>query len=106
MPHAIAAHANPKRAAMSVRKRIWTTPKREQKETWIVDYADLSGTRRQQTFDQKRDADAYHDKVKNEVRHGIHTPISSSITVSSTSTAMRSRRRRATGPTTHQWCRG
>ena len=81
MPHAIAAHANPKRAAMSVRKRIWTTPKREQKETWIVDYADLSGTRRQQTFDKKRDADAYHDKVKNEVRHGIHTPISSSPTI-------------------------
>ena len=81
MPHAIAAHANPKRAPMSVRKRIWTTPKREQKETWIVDYADLSGTRRQQTFDKKRDADAYHDKVKNEVRHGIHTPISSSPTI-------------------------
>jgi len=66
---------------MSVRKRIWTTPKGEQKETWIVDYADLSGTRRQQTFDKKRDADAYHDKVKNEVRHGIHTPISSSPTI-------------------------
>jgi integrase len=66
---------------MSVRKRIWTTPKGEQKEAWVVDYADLSGTRRQQTFDKKRDADAYHDKVKNEVRAGIHTPISSSPTI-------------------------
>jgi integrase len=66
---------------MSVRRRIWTTPKGERKEAWIVDYADLSGTRRQQTFDKKRDADAYHDKVKNEVRHGIHTPISSSPTI-------------------------
>jgi len=66
---------------MSVRKRIWTAPKGEQKEAWVVDYADLSGTRRQQTFDKKRDADAYHDKVKNEVRAGIHTPISSSPTI-------------------------
>ena len=47
----------------------------------MVDYADLSGTRRQQTFEKKRDADAYHDKVKNEVRAGTHTPISSSPTV-------------------------
>ena len=66
---------------MSVRKRIWTAPKGEQKEAWVVDYADLSGTRRQQTFDKKRDADAYHDKVKNELRHGIHTPLSSSPTI-------------------------
>jgi len=66
---------------MSVRRRIWTTPKGERKQAWIVDYADLSGTRRQQTFDKKRDADAYHDKVKNEVRAGIHTPISSSPTI-------------------------
>jgi integrase len=66
---------------VAVRKRIWTTPKGTQKEAWVVDYADLSGTRRQQTFDKKRDADAYHDKVKNEVRAGTHTPISSSPTV-------------------------
>src|SRR5215813_9553596 len=81
MPHAIAAHSNPRKHAMSVRRRIWTTPKGERKQAWIVDYADLSGTRRQQTFDKKRDADAYHDKVKNEVRAGIHTPISSSPTI-------------------------
>jgi integrase len=66
---------------MAVRKRIWTTPNGEQKEAWVVDYADLSGTRRQQTFDKKRDADAYHNQVRNEVRHGVHTPISSSPTI-------------------------
>src|SRR5262245_13632304 len=65
---------------MSVRKRSWVT-NGESKEAWVVDYADLSGARRHKTFARKRDADAYHAKVAVDVRAGIHTPESSSVTI-------------------------
>ena len=65
---------------MSVRKREWTTRAGEQREAWIVDYS-ASGSRHIETFDRKKDADAFHDKVRNEVREGIHTARSKSITV-------------------------
>jgi integrase len=42
---------------MSVRKRTWTTRKGEQKECWIVDYADQGGDRHIRTFDRKKEAD-------------------------------------------------
>ncbi len=58
---------------MSVRKRVWTTRRGEQKETWIVDFADGQGVRCQETFRRKRDADEYHDKVRVNVRAGVHT---------------------------------
>jgi integrase len=65
---------------MSVRRRNWTT-KGEKKEAWIVDYVDQHADRHIKTFDRKKDADAYHNKVKVDVRAGIHTPDSSSITI-------------------------
>ena len=42
-------------AAMSVRKRTWTTAKGVEKEAWVVDYLDRSegGQRRLKTFDRK-----------------------------------------------------
>src|SRR5262245_57280992 len=64
---------------MSVRKRSWTTRKGEQKEAWIVDYTDQVGNRHIETFARKKDADAHHDKVRQDVRHGTH--ISSKLTV-------------------------
>jgi integrase len=66
---------------MSVRKRTWTTRKGEQKEAWIVDYFDQDGDRHIETFERKKDADARHATVKVNVRQGVHTAPSKSITV-------------------------
>jgi integrase len=63
---------------MAVRKRIWTTTAGETREAWIVDYKDSEG-RHIETFPKKKDADAYHDKVRQDVRHGTH--ISGKLTV-------------------------
>jgi integrase len=66
---------------MSVRKRKWVTSKGEPKEVWIADYTDQDGTRHIETFAKKKDADAFHATVKVDVRKGVHTPHSKSITV-------------------------
>lgn len=66
---------------MSVRKRTWTTSKGEAREAWIVDYVDQAGNRCIQTFERKKEADAYHATVRVEVSEGSHTPRSRSITV-------------------------
>jgi integrase len=66
---------------MSVRKRKWVTSKGETKEAWIVDYFDQHGTRHIQTFERKKDADAYHATVRVDVRQGVHTPPNNSVTV-------------------------
>ncbi|HEY2532838.1 MAG TPA: tyrosine-type recombinase/integrase [Xanthobacteraceae bacterium] len=66
---------------MSVRRRKWTTRTGEQKESWIVDYADQAGKRHLQTFDRKKEAEAYHDKVRTDVRRGTHFASSTSPTV-------------------------
>jgi integrase len=66
--------------SMSVRKRKWTTRLGEVKEAWIVDYAQ-DGQRHIETFERKKDADAYAQQVGVDVRSGVHTPLSKSITV-------------------------
>jgi len=66
---------------MSVRKRVWTTSKGETKEAWIVDYVDQQGHRHIQTFDRKKDADAAAQQTAIDVRAGVHTAASKSITV-------------------------
>jgi integrase len=65
---------------MSVRKRVWTTRKGETKEAWIVDY-NANGSRHIETFDRKKDADAFEAKVKVDVGKGIHIAPSKSVTV-------------------------
>jgi integrase len=65
---------------MSVRKRTWVTAGGESKEAWIVDYVD-SGKRHIRTFDKKKAADAFETTMRSEVRDGIHTADSASITV-------------------------
>ena len=50
-------------------------------EAWIVDYTDQDGDRHIETFKKKKDADAYHDKVRIDVRRGEHTAPSKSQTV-------------------------
>jgi integrase len=66
---------------MSVRKRSWTTDRGEPREAWVVDYTDQLGRRCHKTFRRKKDADAYHSQVAVDVRAGIHTAESRSITV-------------------------
>src|SRR5512132_107667 len=64
-----------------VKKRKWTTGQGEQKEAWICDYTDGAGKRRLQTFQTKKDADAFLAKTLHEVKSGLHTPHSTSRTV-------------------------
>jgi integrase len=65
---------------MSVRKRVWTTRSGETKEAWIVDYS-VNGSRHIETFERKKDADAYEAKVTVDVSKGIHIAPSKSVTV-------------------------
>jgi integrase len=67
--------------AMSVRKRVWKSPRGEPKEAWVVDYVDQHGDRHLKTFAKKRDADAHHAIVGAAVRAGTHTAESKSVTV-------------------------
>ena len=66
---------------MSVRKRKWTTRAGEHKEMWVTDYVDQNGERHIQTFALKKEADDFHATVKVQVRQGIHTSHSKSMTV-------------------------
>lgn len=66
---------------MSVRIRPWTSPNGEQKQTWICDYFDAGGTRRQKSFRLKKDAVAFDAKVKNELREGTHVADSASASI-------------------------
>jgi integrase len=70
---------------MSVRKRAWTTSKGVEKEAWIVDYVDQSGKRRLKTFVKEKAADAYAATANVEIRAGVHTADSASITVAEAS---------------------
>ena len=65
---------------MSVRKRKWTTLSGEVKEAWIVDYMQ-DGKRHIETFQKKKDADAYSQQVGVDIRAGTHTPVNRSITI-------------------------
>ena len=68
---------------MSVRKRTWTTAKGVEKEAWVVDYVDRSkgGQRRLKTFEKKKDATAFAAQASVEVRAGVHTADSASMTI-------------------------
>ncbi len=67
---------------MAVRKREWTTRSGEARVAWVADYVDQKGKRHIQTFEKRKDADAYHANVKVDVSKGIHSPVNKSITVS------------------------
>src|ERR1700722_3462960 len=67
--------------AVSIRKREWTTAKGEARTAWGVDYADQGGQRRLKTFARKKDADAFAATAKVEIRSGIHTADSASVTI-------------------------
>jgi integrase len=66
---------------MSVRKRTWITKKGEAKEAWVITYRDRNGHRCQETFEQKKLADARHAEIKVRLRAGTHVASSKSVTV-------------------------
>jgi integrase len=66
---------------MSVRKHHWVTRKGERREAWIAAYSDGQGDRHVKFFERKKDADAFHDSVRVDVKLGIHTAPSKSVTV-------------------------
>ncbi|MBX4989388.1 tyrosine-type recombinase/integrase [Rhizobium lentis] len=66
---------------MSVRKRTWTGKGGVERASWICDYFDGKGVRRQKTFGKKREADAFASKADVEVREGVHIADRDSITV-------------------------
>ncbi len=52
-----------------------------ERSAWVVDYFDQGGKRRLKTFGTKRDADGWAVTALHEVKQGIHTPASTSVTV-------------------------
>jgi integrase len=64
----------------TVRKRAWKAGD-EAKVAWIADYFDREGKRHIKTFKTQRAAKAWLLEAQHEVRRGIHTPESTSITV-------------------------
>jgi integrase len=66
---------------MSVRKRKWITRAGEEREAWIVDYFDQAGDRHIRTFERKKEADEFRATVAVDIRAGLHTAASKSITV-------------------------
>src|SRR5271166_3326302 len=66
---------------MSVRKRIWKTSEGVEKEAWVVDYVDQAGKRRLKTFTKKKAADNYAATANVEIRAGVHTADSASLTI-------------------------
>ena len=72
---------------MSVRKRRWTTRTGEEKEVWVVDYVGQTDGRHLETFAQEGRR-RVHAQVNVDVRAGIHTATSKSITVAEAARAV------------------
>src|SRR5262249_17480352 len=64
----------------SVRKRVWTTSKGAEKTAWVVAYMH-NGKQHIKTFPRQKDAKAWRAEMQHEVKRGVHTPASTSITV-------------------------
>lgn len=87
---------------MAVRKSGFR--KQSGKEGWVVDYRDLSGKRRQRTFETKREANAFEERVRAEKRAGTHVPDRASGTVGAAAESMlRAMREIPVAPATLSW---
>jgi integrase len=64
----------------SIRKREWTS-RGQPRSAWVVDYFDQSGKRRLKSFATKNEAKAWAVTALHEVKQGIHTAASTSITL-------------------------
>jgi len=65
----------------TIRKRIWVTGKGERKEGWQLRYVDNQGKEHRKLFAKKGDASAYLTTAAWEIKQGVHTPDSTSITI-------------------------
>ncbi len=65
---------------MAIRKRTWTSGGTERK-AWVVDYQDQTGKRRLKTFRTKKAADSWATDTLYQVKAGMHTAESASVTV-------------------------
>jgi integrase len=65
----------------TVRKRSWETKDGTAKVSWLVDYRDAEGNRRFETFTRQKDAKARLNDIVSELKLGIHTANSSSMTL-------------------------
>jgi integrase len=78
---------------MSIRKRTWQTESGEERSAYVVQYStaerDERGKRKRhiKTFDRKKDADDFHAQVRIDLKKGVHTPDSKSITVEEAGTS-------------------
>jgi integrase len=68
----------------TVRKRTWKTAAGKTKQAFITDYLDQHGKRHLKTFKKEGDAKDWLRDTETEVKHGVHTPESASITVAET----------------------
>jgi integrase len=64
----------------SIRRRIWRNKDGEQ-TAWVADYFDQSDKRHIKTFAKKKEADSWLVTAQDEVKRGVHTPESASLTV-------------------------
>jgi integrase len=67
--------------AGTIRKRTWVTRKGETKTAWLADYFDQKRNRHTKQFRTKKAADTWLLRARGEVRDGIHTPDSVSLTI-------------------------
>lgn len=66
---------------MSIRRRTWKSGAGIEKTAWVVDYADQAGKRRLKTFERRKEAEDFSTTARAEIKAGIHTAASASITV-------------------------
>lgn len=69
-----------------VAKREWVNPKGEKMVAYLARYKDGEGKRRFKQFEKKKDAEAFLLTAQVEVRRGVHTADSQSITVAEAGT--------------------
>ena len=50
-------------------------------EAWVCDYTDGAGKREHRTFARKKEADAFHNKVRVDIHAGTHVAINNDLTV-------------------------
>jgi integrase len=58
----------------TIKKRRWPSPSGKAREAWQVFFVDQDGKRRHKQFDRKKDANAYLDDVRGQVRSGTYCP--------------------------------
>jgi integrase len=64
----------------SIRRRTWRNKDGEQ-TAWVADYFDQSDKRHIKTFAKKKEATVWLVTAQDEVKRGVHTPESASVTV-------------------------